>query len=89
MTLENLLETIRYNCKEIDIKVCYNNEFDEECTLCRTFVDKDKKAKDEKKKTFSYYSEVTETLERYKDFKVDMLLAKGADHFFVFACNFH
>ena len=57
-----------------------------------------KKAKDEKKgkndywgtvKTFSYYSEVTETLERYKDFKVDMLLAKGADHFFVFACNFH
>lgn len=93
MTLLEALNLIKYNATEIDIKVCYNNEYDEECTLCRTFVD-EKHYKDNKKYWTSKVTKFsafinTEDMLRYGDFKVDMLTAQAKDHFFIFASNFH
>lgn len=93
MTLKETLEAIRYAATEIDIKVCYNNEYDEECTLCRTFVDENnyKEGKNywsSKVTKFAYTMDIR-SLERYFDFEVSMLNAQGKNHFFVFAHNFH
>lgn len=93
MKLKEALEAIRHTANEIDIKVCYNNDFDEECTLCRTFVDeavyKEGKTYWASKVTKYAYSLNTKEMERYLDFEVGMLCAKGKNHFFIFASNFH
>lgn len=91
MKLSEVLELIRIDDNEIDLKVCYNNEFGEECTLCKTFVPQKKY-----KEGNMYWSDAityeyvfpTDKLERYKDFEVGMLLAEGKKHFFIFASNF-
>lgn len=93
MTLKEVLNTIKYSANEIDIKVCYNNEYDEECTLCKTFVDetiykKDKKYWSDRITKFNFSMDMKE-MERYLDFEVSMLNAQGKNHFFIFASNFH
>lgn len=93
MTLKEAINAIRCGATEIDIKVCYNNEYDEECTLCRTFVEEDSFKEDKdywssKVRKFSNMMDTSE-LERYEDFKVDFMNAKGKNHFFIFAHNFH
>lgn len=93
MTLKEALNLIKYSANEIDIKVCYNNEYDEECTLCKTFVDEtaykeDKKYWSDRITKFAYTMDVRD-MERYSEFEVSMLNAQGKNHFFIFASNFH
>ena len=94
MTLFEVLNTFKYTANEIDIKVCYNNEDDEECTFCRTLVTKDK-YKDgheywsHKVVKFDRFLDYEDILEKYRDFKVTMINAMGKNHFFIFAENFH
>lgn len=93
MTLLEVLKAIQYSANEIDIKICYTNEFDEECTLCRTYIDESKYKEDKnywgsKVVKFAYSMDLRQ-VERYKDFEVSMLNANGKNHFFIFASNFH
>lgn len=93
MTLNDVLKTIAYDDAEVDIKIAYTNEYGEECTWCRTFVE-ERNFKEGKKywaeNRVTKYSTIfpTNKLERYADFKVDMLHAEGKNHFFIFAHNF-
>lgn len=96
MTLFEVLNTIKFSANEIDIKVCYNNEDDEECTFCRTFVTENKyKGEHEywshKVVKFGGYLDANcvNILEKYRDFEVSMLNAMGKGHFFIFASDFH
>lgn len=94
MKLQDMLETIAYDRPEVDIKIAYTNEYGEECTWCRTFVE-ERNFKEDKKywadgKRVVKYSTIfpTEALERYAEFKVDMVKAEGKNHIFIFAHNF-
>ena len=94
MKLIDVLETIKYSDVELDLKVCYDNEFGEECSRCATYVPEE--AFKEGKKYWCDYRVIkysvglpVKELERYHDFEVSMLKAEGKNHFFIFACNFH
>lgn len=91
MKLKELLDVIRYSDNEVDIRVTYKNEYDEECNMCMTFVP-EKKFKANKEywasKVIKYDCLLPiEKLDRYYDFEVSILHADGKDHFFIFACN--
>lgn len=93
MTLSQALDTIKYNVKELDIKVCYNNEYDEECTFCKTFVSNDsfKENKEYWSRKIDKFNTTPNTIDlevRYGEFEVSFLTAKGKEHFFIFASNF-
>ena len=94
MKLIDALEAIRFDATEVDVKVCYENEFGEECTKCNTFVDEEvfkegKKYWAEDRVVKYRYGFPKEKLERYFDFDVFMLKAEGKNHFFIYASNFH
>lgn len=93
MKLREVLEILSHHDVELDIKVCYSNEFGEECTWCRTFVQRNKYKEGKKYwasdwKVIQYDYCFPADLKRYEDFDVSMLTAEGKGHFFVFASNF-
>lgn len=92
MLLKEVLDVMKIGDNELDVRLTYTNEFDEECNRSLTFVSS-KKFKEGKEYWSSHVVKYdcvmpVEMLDRYNDFKVSILNAEGKDHFFIFAHNF-